>query len=196
MTRIGGKKPPKLDIEHMDVKPSQVTEYNTPHLTYFNFRHRERCHFTARDIEILGQQIVEWAANDPQATIISKFYLARGIHHDTINELCKRNPQFKQDFTAAKQLVGIRREDGGLLKVYEPGLIRHSMPLYDEGWKEETERLARIREQERITQETKPLTINMISYAKKVTNADRVSASEMTIEKKVANEKLGEKAVE
>lgn len=147
----------KYPVEHMEVPAEEANENS---LVYFDHKAREKSWMTEAKIERMGVELLQWAET-PEATKLSKFFHARRITSKVVLDWCKKWPRFAEDYQLAKEIIGDRREDGALNKVFDAHFIRLSMPMYDEDWKNETTRVATLRDQEKHIEANRVLNVYM-----------------------------------
>ncbi len=136
----------KYPNEAMDIQ-STITQgnlANTENYIYLDLKSHEKTWMNDAKIELLSQELVKWALEQPTATQLRKFFHARGISIKHTNDWLVKWPIFKEYYLFAKSIIGSRREDGGLTKAYDSGIVRFTMPLYDDDWLKETERVAKL----------------------------------------------------
>lgn len=90
-------------------------------------------------VEQLGQQFVKYALEDDNALKAMAFFRAKGYGTDDIRRWKERSIKFASAYELGKEIIGDRREIGGLKKKYDAGMITTSMPIYDREWKEQAE---------------------------------------------------------
>jgi hypothetical protein len=150
-------------VEHMEVPTEEINENS---LIYFDHKTREKNWMTEKKIERLGIELLQWVET-PEATKLSKFFHNRRITNQTVLEWCKKWPTFAEDYQLAKEIVGDRREDGALNKIFDAHFIRISMPMYDEDWKNETIRLATLKIAQEQAQKPNTIIVEMVDYSGK-----------------------------
>lgn len=120
---------------------------------------------TEKKLSKLSDEMTEWAQSHPEATKLEKFFRARGIRMCNVDDWRKKWPWFQADYETAKGMIGDRREDGGLTRAYDPGIVRFTMPMYDEEWVKESERVALLSKDEKAMQGSQALTVIMQDFA-------------------------------
>ena len=153
-------------IEHMDESKADKSFYNPDQEYYQDLVNNERIPVTIPKLERLAKDLIDWAMTDPSATRVSKFFTPRGIDRDTVCTWCKKYPFFKKIYALAKQCIADRLFDGVLTRAYSDRLIPLQMNMLDEEWKEESVRVANIKEEQRIVDLTRPLKIIMQDFSK------------------------------
>lgn len=149
---------PKYPVEHMNVVADPG---NSNSLIYLNHKAREQTWMTEEKIERFAAEMIQWAYESQDATKLSKFFHMKGIRNKIALEWCKKWPNFAEDYQLAKEIIGDRREDGALNKIFDAGLVARSMPMYDQDWKEETERVAKLRIEVQNAEPVKTKTITV-----------------------------------
>jgi hypothetical protein len=117
-------------------------------------------------IEVLAEQLVEWALNDDNATKMRPFFNARGITTNDVKRWSKRSKKFELAFKIAKAAVGDRREHGALVKRYAEKMVMFTMHHYDDEWKNFDKYHAELRLAEEDSKPTN-FTINIPSFTQK-----------------------------
>lgn len=145
---------------------SQTSEHSIPHLAkeidwrdkyYVNFYTQRRDIISPRIIEEMAKCIVKWASEDKTAMKLSQYYLSRGIPGSTFRYLASKHPVLKEAVQCAKELIGNRREIGGLTNKLNANLVMSQMYKYDSSWwKGEVKRAElRAKTQHKIDPDTK-----------------------------------------
>lgn len=139
--RIYGRK----DMAGTKIKHIQAPNKNG--LIYFNHLSHEQMWMTNQKIEQLGVELLQWIRT-PEAIKLSKFFHDRGITRKVVLEWCEKWPIFAGDFQLAKEIIGCKLWDGALL--VDSGIMKGPalwlLPCYDMEYREETERVARLRD--------------------------------------------------
>lgn len=87
-------------------------------------------------LDQLAKELISWAINDKDAIILSQFFYERGIPHATFHSWLRTDSDFKNIYETAKRIIGNRRESGAITRKYEAGMIKASMSMYSDDWKE------------------------------------------------------------
>jgi len=133
---------------------SQTIDNNTPHLAsevgwkekyYVNFYTHRQDIISPRIIEEMSKDLVKWAANNEKALKLSQFYLEKGIASSTFYYFMDKYPVLKNAAKCARELIGNRREIGGLLNKLNPSIVMSQMPKYDESWMDLEKKRAEIK---------------------------------------------------
>jgi len=127
---------------------------------------------TDKFLEIVSNNLLEWARNDKDALILSEFYVELGVSGQTIRAWKKRNPSFAKAVTLAKMAISVRRQKGMLRKELAERPVWRSLPLYSESWKdgEDYKKLHEWEASVKTEEEEKKATtyvINMPDFKKK-----------------------------
>lgn len=117
---------------------------------YFNPIHQTKVYLTKKEISLLADKLVSWALNDPEALKITLFFNDRGMTWDVVSDIRKRHPGFDAAYKIALQAIGDRREIGAVKRELSEGMVKYTLPLYDQSIREmELEKaLLRIRAEE------------------------------------------------
>lgn len=122
---------------------SQTNEHNIPHLAkeidwrdkyFINFYTQRRNVVSPEVIEEMAKCIVKWANEDEAAMKLSQYYLSKGIPSSTFHYLVNKHPVLKTAVECAKELIGNRREIGGLTNKLNANLVMSQMYKYDSSW--------------------------------------------------------------
>ena len=84
----------------------------------------------------VGKKLIEWAKVTEDALKVSQFCTLMDIHITDIARWRKRVPKMELAFRQATQIIGDRREIGGLKKNLDSGMISQTMAHYDQDWKD------------------------------------------------------------
>jgi len=87
-------------------------------------------------IEKLASQVVEWAYNDEEALILDYFWIGKGIPTTSIVRWRKKHPELNEAFLLAKNIIGMRREVGGLTRKLDGNMVSKTAANYSVEWKE------------------------------------------------------------
>lgn len=123
----------------------KAKEIDTHFEEYFDFYEYKRKHASGRFFQLLAQKLIHWSINDPKAYKMDQFWLKEGIVPSTGKRWCREIPEIDQARTIAVAALGCRREAGAIDKEFEPGMIKHMMPMYDQEWREIAEWQAKMR---------------------------------------------------
>jgi hypothetical protein len=137
ITRKSSAKP-AIDSEIVEKKNKKITHWVDE---YKNPMEMKSVAVSEVTIERFAEDIVKWA-HTPNALTISSFPTSRGIHHVTWNRWLKRFPLLMEANDIAKELIGIRREEGVMLGKYRDSMVKPIHGLYSHQWRENEDRLA------------------------------------------------------
>jgi len=99
-------------------------------------------------IEKLSEQIVEWAYNNEDALVLDRFWFSKGISTMVIYNWRKKHKVLDNACLLAKQMIGIRREEGGLTKKLDSNMVTRTAAMYSLDWKALEEWRAKINQKE------------------------------------------------
>ncbi len=112
----------------------------------------------------LAHDLFVWARDDDEAFKMSQFYLSKGINNRDFGRWCESHDNLRFAKEAALELIGNRREIGGLKKKFDSSIVLTSMAKYDPEWKALAEWRARLKaEYEQKKAETN-LNVTMENY--------------------------------
>lgn len=114
-------------------------------------------------IERLAVELVKWATHDEKAIKIAMFYTQRGIARGDYTNWMERVPALKIAHETAKEIIGNRRELGGLTKKFDAGMVAFSMPQYDEEWRQNIEWRSQMKAKESSSNGNTAAVINVIA---------------------------------
>lgn len=121
-------------------------------LEYISMRERT---FDEREVMNLCTRLIEWVA-DPIRTRenykMGQFFRGRGISKESVATLKRNWPQFARAYEFAMETLGSHREWMGLHHEWDTKMVMFTMPMYDAEWKEETIRLAKLKQLETMEQ--------------------------------------------
>jgi hypothetical protein len=109
---------------------------------------------TQNFLDHLGQELLAYVENEKtQILRIEWFFIQKRIPPRAARRWAEANEKFKETYETAKFILGMRRENGGLRKQFDSGLVSFTMPHYDPTWKELAEWKAKLKsdaEQEQV----------------------------------------------
>lgn len=161
----GIKSKPNYDIEHINLnhitkdlnKSKAIYEYE-------NMDNDEKTWMDEKKLKRIATELIDWAKNQPDATQLQKFFDLRGMAQPNVRDWRIKWPWFEARCTHAKNIIASRLFDGGLVKSYSEGLVKLALPMNSEEWKEESNRVARLKEEQQAALATRPITIVMQDY--------------------------------
>jgi len=133
---------------------------------YFNRKSRKNEWYTQLEIEQLGNSLIEWALNDPEADKLSTYYKRHLICEDTIRLIRKKNPVFDEDCKLARDLIGCRLWSNSLRSNsgWRETTCLKLLPIYDEEYMEELRRIATERLQQQNAEQNKTVKVMIERY--------------------------------
>lgn len=103
-------------------------------------------------LQKLAFELVHWALNDEKALKITQFRTARFICRDVWERWMARCPELSDANSFALEVIGDRREMGGLERRLDSSIVSYTMPHYDPAWKELVAWKSALKEKERDQQ--------------------------------------------
>lgn len=94
-----------------------------------------------KEIMMFGHAFVHWIKEElenPYSRRLSfaKFWLINDIHYDTPRGWCKKYPEFKKLYKQAMALIGVKREDGMMMRELDRQATMWNQHHYGDVWKE------------------------------------------------------------
>jgi hypothetical protein len=122
----------------------------------------------------LAFELVSWVLKDDKALKITQFRTSRHICRKTWDTWVKRSPELQDANDFALEVIGDRREIGGLEKRFDSSIVAYTMPHYDPVWKELVAWKASLQDKER-NQQAQNFIIQMPSFGdmNAISNDDR-----------------------
>ncbi len=111
----------------------------------------------------LARELVFWALNDDKALKVTQFRFKRHISRDVWDLWTARCPELRDANEFALEVIGDRREMGGLEKRFDSSIVSYTMPHYDPVWKELVAWKAALQDKER-DQQAQNFVIQMPSF--------------------------------
>lgn len=121
-------------------------------IEYSSFLERE---YDEREVMAMCRRLIVWSANpmrDSTNYKMSQFLRQEKICFKTIRRLRDRFPVMDRIYEYAVGILGDHREWMGLTKEWYPPMVMFTMPLYDQDWKDETIRLAKLKTDQNMQQ--------------------------------------------
>ena len=112
---------------------------------FYSVKTRQYHPMTTRFVE---QEIIalrEWADLET-SLLVSDFTYHRGYAPKTFYEWCKKFPELKEMHDYANSRIASRREIGAMTGKYKESTVHRTLGHYSPIWKEETEALARLKD--------------------------------------------------
>ena len=85
-------------------------------------------------IEKLAIDMLNWVKTTKKKTFPS-FLEERGICYSTFRNWKERVPKLARAHEHVLEILGARREEGGLERKYDPNMVIKSMPIYSHDWR-------------------------------------------------------------
>jgi hypothetical protein len=92
----------------------------------------------------LGEELLTWAEHDEEALTISKFFSKHKISYSTLFHWKKRCPELDESYHIAKELIGVRREEGALKGKYKENTVIKTLGIYSQEFRDDENRKAQI----------------------------------------------------
>ena len=93
-----------------------------------------------RFLERLCDDLIDWASDDSKKALTAeKFWQIKGIPFCRAKEWRDRFPPLKEAYENAKKMIGIRREEGSLLKKFDNSTFFRTALNYSQDFKETSE---------------------------------------------------------
>lgn len=126
------------NIEKLKMPKNKNEDYPMP--KYLE-EYRDCFTFTMRPLtqaflDRISSELIQWATHNEDALKVSQFYLSKGIPMNTYYNWLEKYPDFKEAHEIAMQLIGNRREVGGLKRKFDAGIVSYTMSHYDKTWKD------------------------------------------------------------
>jgi hypothetical protein len=153
-------------VEH--ISQESITAVSTKStsrgLEYWDNRSRQREWLTEAQITLLGKRLLDWALNSEDADKLQTFFAKELIASSTVNDAKEKFEGFRADIELARELIACRLWSGGLNRKYDPGLSSKYLPCYDKEYREETERMAKLRIEEKNAEQNKTFKVLVERY--------------------------------
>lgn len=114
---------------------------------------------TDKELDALGDELIEWATNDESAYKLSTFWNAMRLDKSVIFEWTQRYEPFKKAISIAKSIIGDRRELQALHFKIHPGIVMKTMAMYDSDYKDLCEWESKLSSKEHSPLENKIVVI-------------------------------------
>ncbi len=86
-------------------------------------------------LEEFAVEWLDWALNDEEALKITQFYNIKRLHHSTVEAWMLRCPKLQHAHDLVLQVIGARREIGGLKGKFDSAIVRTTQLMYESSWK-------------------------------------------------------------
>lgn len=114
---------------------------------YFDLQSCKMKPISQNFIDLLVERLITWADTTEDALVFEEFFMLTKINSSDYYGWLPKHENLKMAHDYAKQVIGIRREKGGLKRKLDPGMIASSMPMYSKSWKELAEWRAKLKEE-------------------------------------------------
>lgn len=146
-----GKQTKKADsvakfINHI-TQPEEEKKNTYHYDSYFDMFEYKNKPVSDRFKEHLSRKLLDWAVNDDNAYKLSQFWIKEGIPPSDAERWRQNNEHIRRSYEIALLAIGNRRELGGLKKDLDSGMVKHTMPQYDKGWKDLAEWQSKLKEE-------------------------------------------------
>ena len=128
-------------------------------------------------LDRLANELIEYAEKT-EVLRLEWFFTSKRIDPSTGRVWANKYPKFGNAYKIAKQIIGMRREDGALKKKYDAATIAHAQCHYDETWREVAQFKAKLAADETGISGIKIVTVGIPSFG----------SSDMVPEKKIIKE--------
>jgi len=88
-------------------------------------------------IEKISLELIHWALNNDNALTLKRFFYEHGIPNTYVTKWMKKYPILNEAIDEARFLLGIRREEGALKKIFDAGTMKASLHHYDPAVRED-----------------------------------------------------------
>lgn len=106
-------------------------------------------------LEGLALRLMDWAINNDDALKITQFSLNEKIYHNDLVRWKEKHDFIAKAYSVAMLAIGNRRENGGIKKKYDSGMVSYTMAHYDKDWKELAEWKSKLNAKEEDKPQTK-----------------------------------------
>lgn len=132
-----GKNQDELDSEIINnTSKSEGVAIQDGGYIYYNPIHQQKIYLTEKEIALLAEKLVKWALNDPEALKITLFFNDRGLTWSVVKDIRKRSPSFNAAYEISMQAIGDRRELGVIKRELSEGIVKYTLPIYDQAIRE------------------------------------------------------------
>lgn len=87
-------------------------------------------------LERLGAELIEYARTTEGPLRVEWFFISKRIPYSTARYWAETRDYFKDAYQTAKYILGMRREDGAIRKLFDKDSVFRSLHLYDPEFKE------------------------------------------------------------
>jgi hypothetical protein len=119
-------------------------------------------------LEKFAIDMLNWAKTS-NALVFGNYFHDCGVSYATFRRWKERSPKLAEVYEHVCEIIGARREEGGLKRKYDSSMVMKSMPIYSYDWKKlEIERDERRKPKENVG--TGNITVVLEDYSKKEKN--------------------------
>jgi hypothetical protein len=103
-----------------------------------------------RKLRLIVDEMLAFADNhdDKEAVKLSVFFKRKGYCSSDVWAWQQKWPWFKKAYKFIKEAIGDRREIGALYRELSEGIVLRTMPMYDDEWLRESDRVAKLRNEQ------------------------------------------------
>jgi len=87
--------------------------------------------YTDEDISNWAKHVVEWAQREDSLAILG-WRAESGINYERVSKWRQTHPEFREAYDRAKEIIGYRREYGGLNGELNPQMVEKRGWMYDQ----------------------------------------------------------------
>lgn len=117
-------------------KVKKRPEWRASFSLYRETGNRNNLEIPERLLKSFAYDLLDWAKNDQTALQLRSFWVFEGIASTTIYSWAKKYEWFKEILDLSKEMIGCRREDGGITNRLNSQMVILTMPAYDPEIKE------------------------------------------------------------
>lgn len=123
------------------IKPTKIPQVRQKNVyrvaeEYQHFFTGKKIPVSIKFINQLCLDLVKWAYRDETALTAGSFWLIKSIPFRTGRSWREKYPQLKQAYEDAKQIIGIRREEGSLLRKFDNATFFRTAANYSEDFRD------------------------------------------------------------
>lgn len=128
------------EVKKKKAKP-KMAEYANHYPDFFLFNDRP---VSKEFLQRLGSDLIEFAKTTEEVFRIDWFFMSKQIRSATLHLWRTNHPEFEELYVMAKAIMGMRREQKGLERKFDPNLVALTMPMHDPEWKKMLEWKAKL----------------------------------------------------
>lgn len=106
---------------------------------YFSYKDFDFRVTTISFLENFAKNMINYALNTEDCLTVEDLFLSEGIPSGTYYDWIKKHEFFARAHKHAKEIIGRRREKGGLKRKFDTSLVKDSMYQYNSRWKKADE---------------------------------------------------------